>query len=213
MAVAGRSVLRRLPHVGPPRRRARWSASPNADPTPPPPCSSPMPSARVVDDEELLGAVPVRYRGDVVALLTQRRRRPADVVAAGNGLPGLRRTPAGHGVGRDLPECRRSGAVAVQPAGRRQVHPPDVDGVATYASPNALSAYHRMGLTAELEGHNLIAITGRCCPTRSRREPTTSAPRWPVGRACAWELDAGARRCCCAPCRSASAESRPALPC
>lgn len=35
----------------------------------------------------------------------------------------------------------------------------DVDGVVAYASPNALSAYHRMGLTAELEGHNLVAIT------------------------------------------------------
>jgi two-component system, sensor histidine kinase PdtaS len=35
----------------------------------------------------------------------------------------------------------------------------DVDGVVAYASPNALSAYHRMGLTSELEGHNLIGIT------------------------------------------------------
>jgi two-component sensor histidine kinase len=35
----------------------------------------------------------------------------------------------------------------------------DVGGVVSYASPNALSAYHRMGLTSELEGHNLIAIT------------------------------------------------------
>ena len=35
----------------------------------------------------------------------------------------------------------------------------DVDGVVSYASPNALSAYHRMGLTSELEGHNLIAVT------------------------------------------------------
>ena len=35
----------------------------------------------------------------------------------------------------------------------------DVDGVVVYASPNALSAYHRMGLSAELEGHNLMAIT------------------------------------------------------
>jgi two-component system, sensor histidine kinase PdtaS len=35
----------------------------------------------------------------------------------------------------------------------------DVDGVVVYASPNALSAYHRMGLSAELEGHNLLAIT------------------------------------------------------
>ncbi len=35
----------------------------------------------------------------------------------------------------------------------------DVDGVVTYASPNALSAYHRMGLSSELEGHNLVAIS------------------------------------------------------
>ncbi len=29
----------------------------------------------------------------------------------------------------------------------------------SFASPNALSAYHRMGLTAELEGQNLVAVT------------------------------------------------------
>src|SRR5579875_769623 len=35
----------------------------------------------------------------------------------------------------------------------------DVNGVVAYASPNALSAYHRMGLTSELEGHNLVEVT------------------------------------------------------
>ena len=35
----------------------------------------------------------------------------------------------------------------------------DVNGCVVFASPNALSAYHRMGLTAELEGHNLVGIT------------------------------------------------------
>jgi two-component system, sensor histidine kinase PdtaS len=35
----------------------------------------------------------------------------------------------------------------------------DNDGVVSYASPNALSAYHRMGLTSELKGHNLIEVT------------------------------------------------------
>ncbi len=35
----------------------------------------------------------------------------------------------------------------------------DVTGAVAYASPNALSAYHRMGLTSELEGHNLVAVT------------------------------------------------------
>jgi two-component sensor histidine kinase len=35
----------------------------------------------------------------------------------------------------------------------------DVNGVVSYASPNALSAYHRMGLTSDLEGHDLIDVT------------------------------------------------------
>jgi two-component system, sensor histidine kinase PdtaS len=34
-----------------------------------------------------------------------------------------------------------------------------VDGSVVFASPNAISAYHRMGLAAELEGHDLVAIT------------------------------------------------------
>ncbi len=35
----------------------------------------------------------------------------------------------------------------------------DGNGVVVYASPNALSAYHRMGLSSELAGHNLIRVT------------------------------------------------------
>ena len=35
----------------------------------------------------------------------------------------------------------------------------DVDGKVVFASPNALSAYHRMGLTSDLEGHDLVALT------------------------------------------------------
>ncbi|MGK2865368.1 MAG: sensor histidine kinase [Mycobacterium sp.] len=34
-----------------------------------------------------------------------------------------------------------------------------VVGEVVFASPNAISAYHRMGLAAELEGHNLVAVT------------------------------------------------------
>ncbi|MEB3048884.1 histidine kinase N-terminal domain-containing protein [Mycolicibacter sp. MYC123] len=34
-----------------------------------------------------------------------------------------------------------------------------VDGTVRYASPNAVSAYHRMGLDAELAGHDLVAVT------------------------------------------------------
>ncbi len=35
----------------------------------------------------------------------------------------------------------------------------DHTGVVTFASPNAISAYHRMGLAAELGGHNLVSVT------------------------------------------------------
>ena len=35
----------------------------------------------------------------------------------------------------------------------------DESGVVVFASPNAISAYHRMGLTAELEGHNMVGVT------------------------------------------------------
>ena len=35
----------------------------------------------------------------------------------------------------------------------------DVSGNVVFASPNALSAYHRMGLSADLEGHNLVDVT------------------------------------------------------
>ena len=35
----------------------------------------------------------------------------------------------------------------------------DEAGVVAFASPNAISAYHRMGLSAELEGHNLLSVT------------------------------------------------------
>mgnify|MGYP003429820529 FL=1 len=35
----------------------------------------------------------------------------------------------------------------------------DVEGVVLYASPNALSAYHRMGFNSDLQGHNLLLIT------------------------------------------------------
>jgi len=35
----------------------------------------------------------------------------------------------------------------------------DVGGSVVFASPNALSAYHRMGLPSDLEGQNLVAIT------------------------------------------------------
>ncbi len=40
-------------------------------------------------------------------------------------------------------------------------HPVSMSTVWPYASPNALSAYHRMGLTTELEGVNLVTRRAR----------------------------------------------------
>ncbi|MCZ9341308.1 histidine kinase N-terminal domain-containing protein, partial [Streptomyces sp. TRM76130] len=41
----------------------------------------------------------------------------------------------------------------------------DGDGIVQYASPNALSAYHRMGLAADLVGHHLGRTTAELAPT------------------------------------------------
>jgi two-component system, sensor histidine kinase PdtaS len=40
----------------------------------------------------------------------------------------------------------------------------DADGLVTYASPNALSAYRRLGLTADLVGERLGEVTARLAP-------------------------------------------------
>ncbi len=44
----------------------------------------------------------------------------------------------------------------------------DVDGIVQYASPNALSAYHRLGLAADLVGHHLGRTTAELAPTKAR---------------------------------------------
>ena len=42
----------------------------------------------------------------------------------------------------------------------------DADGIVQYASPNALSAYHRLGLAADLVGHHLGTTTAELAPSR-----------------------------------------------
>ena len=115
----------------------------------------------VVAEEAVPGAVPVRCRGAVVAWLTHQtaddgRRTSSrleeayldcaakllDMVAEGT-FPNV----GDQAISRSSPRVG-DGFIRL-----------DVDGVVSYASPNALSAYHRMGLTAELEGDNLVAIT------------------------------------------------------
>ncbi|BBZ06778.1 sensor histidine kinase [Mycolicibacterium doricum] len=106
-------------------------------------------------------AVPVRYREDVVAVLThqttlaaRRTASPLEVAyldCAGDLLIMLSEGTFPN-VG-DLAMSRSSPRVG---DGFIRL---DGAGDVVFASPNAISAYHRMGLNADLEGQNLVAVT------------------------------------------------------
>ena len=66
----------------------------------------------------------------------------------------------------------------------------DVDGITTFASPNALSAFNRMGFDDELEGESLIEVTTRILP--AKRQFDESLPLVVTGRA-PWRIDIEAR--------------------
>jgi hypothetical protein len=66
----------------------------------------------------------------------------------------------------------------------------DVDGVTTFASPNALSAFNRMGFTDELEGESLAEVTTRLL--KGRMVVDESLPLVVTGRA-PWRTDIEAR--------------------
>ena len=111
-------------------------------------------------------AVPVRYKNNVVAVLTHQTALAKHVASplenayldcAGDLLLMLSEGTFPN-VG-DLAMSRSSPRVG---DGFIRL---DETGVVAFASPNAISAYHRMGLAAELEGHDLVAITRPliCC--------------------------------------------------
>jgi two-component system, sensor histidine kinase PdtaS len=105
-------------------------------------------------------AVPVRYNNEVVAVLTHqtalasRKASPLEnayLDCAGDLLLMLSEGTFPN-VG-DLAMSRSSPRVG---DGFIRL---DGAGVVVFASPNAISAYHRMGLASELEGHNLVSVT------------------------------------------------------
>jgi two-component sensor histidine kinase len=105
-------------------------------------------------------AVPVRYNNEVVAVLTHqtalaaRKASPLETAyldCAGDLLHMLSEATFPN-VG-DLAMSRSSPRV-----GDGFIRLDETGGV-VFASPNAISAYHRMGLASELEGHNLVTIT------------------------------------------------------
>jgi two-component sensor histidine kinase len=106
-------------------------------------------------------AVPVRHGDAVVAVLTHQtavaaRRKSSPLEAAyldcANDLQRMLAEGTFPNVG-DLPVSRSSPRVG---DGFIRL---DVNGNVLFASPNAISAYHRMGLTSELEGHHLVIAT------------------------------------------------------
>lgn len=115
----------------------------------------------VADPDTVRDAVPVRYQGEVVAMLTHQTA--LDGTGASSPLESAYLDCAGRllemvsaGTFPDVADLTLSRSSPRVGDGFIRL---DVDGVVTYASPNALSAYHRMGLASELEGHNLIAVT------------------------------------------------------
>src|ERR1700682_2229633 len=105
-------------------------------------------------------AVPVRYGDDVVAVLTHqtalaaRKASPLEgayLDCAGDLLHMLSAAPLR--IVGDRAMSRWSPRV-----GDGFIRLDETGGV-VFAIPNAISAYHRMGLTSELEGHNLVAVT------------------------------------------------------
>ncbi|KUI36421.1 sensor histidine kinase [Mycobacterium sp. GA-2829] len=106
-------------------------------------------------------AVPVRYREDVVAVLThqtalasRRTASPLEIAYLDCAADLLIMLSEGTfpNVG-DLAMSRSSPRV-----GDGFIRLDDAGDV-VFASPNGISAYHRMGLAADLEGHNLVAVT------------------------------------------------------
>lgn len=106
-------------------------------------------------------AVPVRHAGQVVAVLTHqtalaalRKSSPLETayLACAADLVNMLAEGTFPNVG-DIAMSRSSPRVG---DGFVRL---DVTGTVAFASPNALSAYHRMGLTSEVEGQNLLAVT------------------------------------------------------
>ncbi|AKS35338.1 sensor histidine kinase [Mycolicibacterium goodii] len=106
-------------------------------------------------------AVPVRHRGQVVAVLTHQtalaeRRLTSPLEGAyldcANDLLHMLAEGTFPNIG-DIAMSRSSPRVGDGFIRLNEV------GDVVFASPNAISAYHRMGLNSELDGHNLVAIT------------------------------------------------------
>jgi two-component system, sensor histidine kinase PdtaS len=105
-------------------------------------------------------AVPVRYNNHVVAVLTHQTalaaRNSSPLESAYLDCAGDLLLMLSEGTFPNVGDLAMSRSSPRVGDGFIRL---DGAGVVTFASPNAISAYHRMGLAAELEGHNLVAVT------------------------------------------------------
>jgi two-component system, sensor histidine kinase PdtaS len=107
-------------------------------------------------------ASPVRYGGRVVAVLTRHQTAVAADRTSGHLETAYRDCASdlvhmlADGTFPDVGDVVMSRSTPRAGDGFIRL---DVNGVVAYASPNAVSAYHRMGLTSELEGRNLVKVT------------------------------------------------------
>jgi two-component system, sensor histidine kinase PdtaS len=105
-------------------------------------------------------AVPVRYNNEVVAVLTHQTalasRKASPLEAAYLDCAGDLLHMLSEGTFPNVGDLAMSRSSPRVGDGFIRL---DEAGVVTFASPNAISAYHRMGLAAELEGHNLVTVT------------------------------------------------------
>ena len=84
-----------------------------------------------------------------------------------------------------MPDGRRRARSRPRPTRRDDVGPRvgdglirlDADGRVTYASPNAQSAYRRLGLTGDLLSEELAPLTGRLARTRWRASEVAEPDR------------------------------------
>lgn len=105
-------------------------------------------------------AVPVRYKTDVVAVLTHQtalaERNASPLESAYLDCAGDLLLMLSEGTFPNVGDLAMSRSSPRVGDGFIRL---DEAGVVTFASPNAISAYHRMGSAAELEGHNLVTVT------------------------------------------------------
>ena len=102
----------------------------------------------------------------------QPARRP-DAQPAGALLPPERRRADRDDRRRRLPVPRAARRPCGLAARRRRVPPGRRRGRVTYASPNALSVYRRLGLSGDLDGHVLADVTRDLVPPRRRPDEET----------------------------------------